>query len=373
MVQINDSPINNSSEDLLHRKDLAKYLADTIRTHDVTNSFSIAVCGKWGCGKTSFLNMVQSEFDDSDKVVFINYNPWIYTNQTDLTKEFFNTFLDTIDVRNNLIKKSKKVINAAQVGMKVVEPIFGSNAIFKQLKQYITLLSTDNTVTMSLKETRNRISDILKKTKYRFVVILDDMDRLERNEIVMLIKLVRTVADFPNVIYLLAYDEDIMSKALTTDLYAGGDYLHKLVNMSIDLPAIGDGFVPQQVMGHYKDVVGDLDERATRAILDSVSAIDTVREINLLFRRFISDYAVLRDRIDPVDLLVLDIIEVKDRDLYNAISENRSALCNGRPDMEVPQRLEKLVSILFPRYLDVSAEIPDGKRICDPKYVDGYF
>lgn len=51
-----------------------------------------------------------------------------------------------------------------------------------------------------------------------FIVMLDDLDRLEPAQAVEVIRLVKSVADFPRFRYLLCYDKAVLSEAIRRDL-----------------------------------------------------------------------------------------------------------------------------------------------------------
>jgi predicted KAP-like P-loop ATPase len=51
-----------------------------------------------------------------------------------------------------------------------------------------------------------------------FLVIIDEIDRLDRSEIRSTMQTVKTVGKLPNVVYLLAYDRKIVWAALDDDV-----------------------------------------------------------------------------------------------------------------------------------------------------------
>ena len=67
-----DKPIENKEEDRLGRREFVKRISKAIYEFDSTDNFAIALQGKWGCGKTSILNMISNEIAaNSDKVVCV--------------------------------------------------------------------------------------------------------------------------------------------------------------------------------------------------------------------------------------------------------------------------------------------------------------
>src|SRR5262249_9543177 len=66
-----------------------------------------------------------------------------------------------------------------------------------------------------------------------------DVDRLTAEEIRLLFRLIKAVADFPNVIYLVAFDKRVVLEALKTEQVSGESYLAKIVQIPFELPLPG--------------------------------------------------------------------------------------------------------------------------------------
>ena len=78
-----------------------------------------------------------------------------------------------------------------------------------------------------------------KRAATEILVMIDDIDRLTADEIRQLYRVIKSVADFPNVIYLLAFDKRVVINALekTQDIPgAGEEYLEKIVQTPFELP-----------------------------------------------------------------------------------------------------------------------------------------
>lgn len=81
------------------------------------------------------------------------------------------------------------------------------------------------------------VGNLLIETQMKFLVIVDDVDRLSSPEIRELFRAIKAIGDLPNVIYLLGFDPSIVSKAFD-NMYPerGLDYLEKMIQVSFDLP-----------------------------------------------------------------------------------------------------------------------------------------
>lgn len=104
-----DSPITKKDKDLLNRFPLAEKISELIKNHQNDESFVIGIEGRWGSGKTSFVNLIRQELKDN--VFMINFNPWNFTGQNELIEDFFASLisvLHTSDTEDEDIKKIKK-------------------------------------------------------------------------------------------------------------------------------------------------------------------------------------------------------------------------------------------------------------------------
>ena len=73
----------------------------------------------------------------------------------------------------------------------------------------------------SIDDLRGRVSAILRESGRRVVVIMDDIDRLDRTEIQAIFRLVKLTGDFENTAYVLAFDERMVAGAVG-EKYATG-------------------------------------------------------------------------------------------------------------------------------------------------------
>jgi hypothetical protein len=90
----------------------------------------------------------------------------------------------------------------------------------------------------SVFEQRQELRKILTDLDRRLVVIVDDVDRLRPQEVLDIVRLVRLVADFPNTLYLLAFDRGRVEECLGEgNMERGRAYLEKIVQVTHDVPA----------------------------------------------------------------------------------------------------------------------------------------
>lgn len=67
---------------------------------------------------------------------------------------------------------------------------------------------------------------------------MDDLDRLTTTELRMIFQLIKANTDFPNVIFLLLFQKDIVENKLTDSTQAGENYLEKIIQIPFTIPQI---------------------------------------------------------------------------------------------------------------------------------------
>lgn len=94
-------------------------------------------------------------------------------------------------------------------------------------------------LSQTVEEIKEDLARELRRAKSPVIYIVDDIDRLTKDEIRTLFRLVKANADLPNFIFLLLFDRDIVEKCLTDDGAGDGkQFLEKIVQVGLDIPAI---------------------------------------------------------------------------------------------------------------------------------------
>ena len=215
MFYYSDKPIDDIKDDLLKRGVFSAQLAKAILSYSDKDNLTISLCGKWGSGKTSILNMVVKYIDEdqtmnqADKPIIIHFNPWNYSDRSQLITQFFQVIISKIDSvpnENTRLKIAKALKNYAlifeyteyipAVG-KILKPLLGlAKGIGEQLSE---LYESKN----SLENQKEQVVNALEAITQKFLIIIDDIDRLNNKQIKLIFQLVNSIAGFPNMIYLL--------------------------------------------------------------------------------------------------------------------------------------------------------------------------
>ena len=278
----------------------------------------------------------------------------------------------------------------------VVSAVSPDSSISKTLRTFSDLLSS-NPNGIPLDDLKSKVSEHLRETNQKIVVVIDDVDRLDPDEIRMMMKLVRSIADFSNIIYILCYDDEIVEKALTTNEYRGHDYLQKIINLPVRVPEIKGYIAAEELKAHYLNIVSksEMNDYDT-SVFECISNCSlSLRDIKIITSRFHLLYDVSKNNTCPADLLALTTLDTLEPDVYRWISSNRHRLCgfdaltieaamNNKVDDPSKSYIDDglnteyidLLSIMFPRFKPghyVKAESEPEYRICQYKYINNYF
>lgn len=324
-----DYPIEEKSNDKLRRAPLAKKVAELVANFKGKESFVIGIEGQWGSGKTSFINMALNEIENDPNLIFINFNPWNFTGQNELIDDFFAALLEALEgkVDKDVINTVKSYAGKLQISYspEFSTPIgsFGFGKIGKDKN--------------SLKKQRDKIDKTLKNLDKKIVVIIDDTDRLDEEETKLIMKLVKMTANFPNTVFLLAYDREQVARKLGED-GIGEEYLKKIIQVSFTLPVADEMGLRKILFSDIEDTIkavygveevkleGSEEKRWNDLVYKGIQKpFKTVRDI----KRFISSLRlnwsiVEREDVNQIDFIAIETIRVFAPSLYSGIAANKS-------------------------------------------------
>ena len=238
----------------------ASAFARQILMLDRTHGAVAGVLGAWGSGKTSFVNLARGTLEELGAAV-LDFNPWMFSGAEQLVDSFFIELAAQLKLRPGLAGIGEDLGDYGEIftglgWLPVVGPWIErgrkANDLLAKLLQHRKEGSG---------ERRRKLTDRLRELGTPIVVVLDDIDRLTTAEIRDVFKLVRLTASFPNVIYVLAFDRARVESALCESGVHGRTYLEKIVQLSLDLPAVPEHVLRRQVLEAIDEGLAGVDER----------------------------------------------------------------------------------------------------------------
>ena len=311
-----DNPISTASEDLLQRSKFVERIVREIDMIDASQGYVLAVMGQWGSGKTSVLNLVKEQLSNSGTIL-VEYNPWLLSGVEELVDGLFREINAKLNKKGVKYRAAiDKIIDYGEMLTPLTSvPVVGAwaNGV---LMPFQVMAKHRNLRTTSVVEQKEQVAEALTNMDSSIVVIVDDIDRLDKVEVREIFKLVRLTANFPNVIYLLSFDRIRVENALTEDGVPGRAYLEKIVQNGFEIPLIPRKVLTREVAQALDSALEQVKVRLDREVWDNtllnivVPAIKNMRDVRRLAMAVRSTAAALTDSIEVSDIVALETMRL---------------------------------------------------------------
>ncbi len=391
-----DRPITQTDEDLLGRDGFAKSLAAAIKGWQNKDSLVIALYGPWCSGKSSIKNMTLEtlRLANQNPILVVEFNPWQWSGQNQLLDGFFREIglaLGKTDPGESSKKRAAKwaeyaatwkagafaasgfqkiivvmVLIIAAVGLsslfehewlKVVQPIIGSLALFllalELLYGFIGKLSEkiasvfearSKAQAQSLANQKKELALSLKELESPVLVVIDDIDRVSPDEIRLIFQLVKANADFPNLVYLLLFQRDIVEAGLTYQPGINGkEFLEKIVQVGFDIPHIERTKLEKVLFAGLDELLSNesvskrFDEKRWNNLFIGGLHLyfQTLRDVYRYLATLSFHFSLFRGtgsfEVNPVDLIALEVLRVFEQGTYQRLASAKLELTYVRP------------------------------------------
>ena len=352
----------------------------------------VGLTGKWGSGKTSILNLVAEQLKKTKYVAVATLNPWLFKGRDELLAAFFGELRDALgrspqEHAHELVAAMdtyREAITVAGHFAALAADAAGAGGLATAgraaLKQALRLIRKPKE--LSPQEERRKLEKKLADAKIAVVVLIDELDRVEDDEVRAVAQLVKAIGDIKGISYLVAYDPERVADALGRGSgddrrRTGEAYLEKIIQHPIplrplfthDVTALLDALLNH----HNLTLPADLSDEEKKFVEHIRQSAATPREL----KRLVGSYAVLdrmlRKEISPADLLGYCWLLTKAPTLREAIAQNIDVMVDDPNADEISRRVirqmgkkgklepaevlgdavagqEKLLGLMFPRF-----------------------
>ncbi|HVA73061.1 MAG TPA: P-loop NTPase fold protein [Acidimicrobiales bacterium] len=350
VMEQGDAPIGALAGDRLGRRPFAEALAAEILAAPAARGYVMGLTGAWGSGKTSILNMTVDAL--GDQAIVVQFNPWMFSGTEALVSSFFDEVGKQLDRRDSAIKAIAEKL--AKYG-RLLSPLASFVGAGSAVNAAADIIG-DFASQPSVFQQRQELRALLEALDRRLVVIVDDVDRLRPEEVLDMVRLVRLVGDFPNTLYLLAFDRGRVEECLGEGSpERGRAYLEKIVQVTHDVPAARQPDVTSIFLAGLQRLVdtvptGPLDAGDWQNIFAFVvrPLLATPRSVRRLLGSLSMTMRLVGDEVALADLIGIEAVRVLQPAMFDAVIsvvENLSAQAttvgqtgyqHGRDPLETP-------------------------------------
>jgi predicted KAP-like P-loop ATPase len=259
-----DRPIESPDQDTIGRARFAQQIRQEIETAPRDEGLVLAVTGKWGSGKTSVINLALHPIEGQQGFRVVRFNPWLFSGTPQLVEHFFTELRSQLKSSEN--PGLKDVGAAMERYGELIDPLRFIPAVGKAsaLSRFIGGILKGQ-ADVGAEGQRTEINRLLADHDELLVIVVDDIDRLRDDEVADVMRLVRLVADFPNTVYVLAFDVDRVAEAISGDHAKDGhEYIEKIVQVAHEVPSISGEQLSKLLLQRISETLEGISYRLDR-------------------------------------------------------------------------------------------------------------
>lgn len=305
-AMLKDWPIESAEEDIFDLKDEAEKIAISISNVDRKMTWSFAITAPWGTGKTSFMNMIIEQVKTKHKAdfEFVQFNPRDCKSYQSVQEEFFALIACVLSKYDSRCSSTVKDYMASL-------QLIDNRGIIEKIANFYRIW--DKT---ELKENIGKSFESLNK---RVLVVIDDFDRLSKEEILEVLKLIDSNAAFKNLIFLTAYDKKQVNKSLG-EAYKTEDacFVDKFFSLEFQIPSRPYTYISQFIIDSMCEMINA--NSSEKNLITSVvnnnkkllqDYIPTLRDAKRFVNQVVMDYERVRGDVLISEYLLVELLKYR--------------------------------------------------------------
>ncbi len=260
MKWLSDDPIQYKSEDKLNFENSVNILKKIV--DESSTPITIGINGKWGSGKSSLMRLLKEKLEKESeyKLVTSWFDTWNFSNESEIWRVLMISLLNDLDPKNKYkTDKTKTISSIVNIGSITAKAYFSEGATLlsdiKEIPNYLKDIFSKNNreqILMSekIKSVKNFKEDFEKVVKKnvedngKFVVFVDDLDRIVPDKVINMIEAIKTFLTCERCVFIIGCDYNYIDACIELKYkdqsFSGKDYLEKIVQIPFNVPSMGD-------------------------------------------------------------------------------------------------------------------------------------
>lgn len=318
-----DEPIKTWSEDKIGRAAIVDNLTITIL---ISKAPVIGLVGDFGSGKTSVLNLLREHL--GGKAIIVSFSTWLPGSDETLASYLMADIANECQ-KTYMVPGLRKSLN------RLAKALSQSVSVLRGLSE---LLPTD-----TQRDDIEHLKFALSRLPTRVVVLLDELDRMEHDEIRTLLKVVRGISYLPNLSFVCAAEKSKLVETIGGDVSnASQVYFEKFFPVEVAIPKVDARDLQragvERIISALRRRKWFNNEAEVEGVRDQLNKAwdkkigpfcQTLRSIGLLANDVGIAAAPLRREVDPVDLVLIETLKRFKPRVYNLVSQNSLTLTGG--------------------------------------------
>ncbi len=281
----------------------------------------MAIQGPFGDGKSSVLNLLKRTLQPH--AIVVAFSTWLPGSEQTLA----------IDMFSDIATECKKLYYLPQLRRRLLayaKTVCGAVSFLKAVPELLPSISQ--------REEIEEMGKALNLAPRRIVVLLDEMDRLEKEELQVVLKILRGVAFFPNLSYVCAFARaEVEKKLFGNQNTESREYFEKFFPVSFAVPKPDAGLLFRVLQSKLVAVFNDLnwfqtneerkqfneklqqvwDETLIQLCTNLRKVAFIVNDVSVAARRLVRE-------VNALDLVVIEVLRRFFPTVYESVWRNQS-------------------------------------------------
>lgn len=334
-----DRPSTDPSEDLFGHAPFASSLADSICRYPGSDGLVLALYGPWGSGKSTVLGYVRHYLEkksESEQPVIVTFNPWWFSGQENLARAFLGQLQAVLPEKYAGFKKLGDLLAKFSEGIGGLIDLTGlapgAGGVLSKLLGKVGRKPRD------VPALKAAITEVLGKAGKRVLIIIDDIDRLLPEETRQLFTVIKALADFPNVVYLLAFDREVAVAAIKQQSGLPGErFLEKIIQVPFEIPPVDRVALRAALFKRLDSVMAGTPDGLfdqgywTNVFHDGIDGLIRVpRDVVRFANTLTVTYPSVVGEVNPVDFIAIEALRVFLPQVYDVVRTNQEKFAGHR-------------------------------------------
>lgn len=259
MKWLSDNPIQYQSEDKLNFEHSVNILKKIVDESDTP--ITIGINGKWGSGKSSLMWLLKEKLETETeyKLVTSWFDTWNYSNEKEIWRVMMISLIDDLDPKNKYKSDKNKIISSiVNIGSITAKAYFSQGAtlpsdiniipknftdIFSKKNREQILMSEQIKSVKTFKEDFEKIINKIVGNNGKFVVFVDDLDRIAPDKVINMIEAIKTFLTCERCVFIIGCDYNYIDACIELKFkeqnFSWKDYIEKIVQIPFIVPSMG--------------------------------------------------------------------------------------------------------------------------------------
>jgi hypothetical protein len=318
-----DDPIRTWKEDSFGRAIIVESISFKLL---ISESPVVALFGDFGSGKTSVLNLLRSHLEK--KAIVVSFTTWLPGSQETLISYLLGD-IATECQRQYIVPGLRK----------------STRRLAKALAQNVPLLKSylDSLPAETQKDDIDSFRTALARLPKRVIVLLDELDRMEKAELITLLKVIRGLSTLPKVSFVCAGERKTIAEIVKDGFNDRSNaYFEKFFPTSVLIPKAPLAMLRKVGIQRLVDTF------IRRGWLENQSEIDSLRtQLDAIWNERITPFCQtpraigslandvdaaafrLKHEVHPIDLILIELLRRFKPAIYEIVGRNPVALTGG--------------------------------------------